>query len=91
MLQTAPERVVLLTRPVTVVGRGTDADLRLADTGVSRAHAEVRMEAGGVVRLVDLQLHQRHLVNGRRVGEAVLSDGDRVDIGATTLVYRSEA
>jgi pSer/pThr/pTyr-binding forkhead associated (FHA) protein len=46
VLQTVPERVVLLTRPVTVVGRGADADLQLADTGVSRAHAELRLDGG---------------------------------------------
>lgn len=84
------ERVVLLTRPVTVVGRGTDAELRLADTGVSRAHAELRVE-GDTVRVVDLQSTNGTLVNGRRVREAVLSDGDRLDIGATTLQFRSGA
>ncbi len=86
----APERVVLLTRPVTVVGRGSEADLRLADTGVSRAHAELRIERGGT-RVVDLSSTNGTLVNGRRVAEAELADGDRLDIGATTLVYRSEA
>lgn len=82
------ERVVVLSRPVTVVGRGADADLRLPDTGVSRAHAELRVE-GDVVRVVDLQSTNGTLVNGRRVHEAVLSDGDRLDIGATGLIYRS--
>ena len=85
----APERVVLLTREVTVVGRGTDADLRLADTGVSRAHAELRLEDGGA-RVVDLGSTNGTLVNGRKVRDAVLSDGDRLSIGATSLVFRSE-
>jgi len=89
VLQTSPERVVLLTRPVTVVGRGADADLRLEDTGVSRAHAELRLD-GGTVRVVDLQSTNGTLLNGRKVRIATLSDGDRLDLGATTLVYRSE-
>ena len=89
VLQTTPERVVLLTRPVTVVGRGADADLRLADTGVSRSHAQLLVE-GDIVRVVDLESTNGTIVNGRRVREAVLSDGDRLDVGATSLVYRSE-
>jgi len=89
VLQTTPERVVLLTRPVTVVGRSAEADLRLADTGVSRSHAELRVEGDGV-RVVDLQSTNGTLVNGRRIRDAVLSDGDRLDIGGTSLVFRSE-
>ena len=84
----AAERVVLLDRPVTVVGRGADADLRLPDTGVSRAHAEVRVD-GDEVRVVDLKSTNGTLVNGQRVREAALRDGDRLDIGATGLIYRS--
>jgi hypothetical protein len=83
------ERVVVLTRPVTVVGRGADAELRLPDTGVSRAHAEVRLDGDGA-RVVDLQSTNGTLVNGRRVEEAELQDGDRLDIGATSLIFRSE-
>ncbi len=84
----APERVVLLDKAVTVVGRGAEADLRLPDTGVSRAHAEIHAD-GGQVRVVDLDSTNGTLVNGRRVREAALSDGDRLDIGATGLTYRS--
>ena len=84
-----PERTVLLTKPVTVVGRGPDADVRLHDTGVSRSHAELRIE-GDVVSVVDLRSTNGTLVNGRRVGAAVLSDGDRIEVGATPMVFRRE-
>ncbi len=83
-----PERVVSLTRPVTVIGRGAEADLRLPDTGVSRAHAELRMTDGGV-RLVDLDSTNGTMVNGQRVRESDLTDGDRLDIGATSVTFRS--
>ncbi len=85
----SPERVVLLTSPVTVLGRGAEADLRLHDTGVSRAHAELRVE-GEQVRLADLGSTNGTLLNGRRIEEAVLSDGDRIEVGATPMVYRRE-
>jgi hypothetical protein len=84
-----PERLVLLTSPVTVVGRGADADLRLHDTGVSRAHAELRIE-GEQVRLADLGSTNGTLLNGRPVSDAVLSDGDRIEVGATPLLFRRE-
>ena len=74
----------------TVIGRGAEADLRLADTGVSRAHAEVRLD-GGDVRLTDLGSTNGTLVNGRRITTTVLSDGDRIEVGATPLVFRREA
>jgi len=84
------ERIVVLTQPVTVLGRGADADLRLPDTGVSRAHAEVHV-GGDEVHVVDLKSTNGTLVNGRRVRESALHDGDRLDIGATGLIYRDSA
>ena len=84
----SPERIVLLTRQVTVIGRGADADLRLPDTGVSRAHAELRVSDDGGVRLVDLGSTNGTTVNGQRVRESVLTDGDRLEIGATRLTFR---
>ncbi len=83
------ERTVVLTQPVTVLGRGQESDVQVADTGVSRRHAEVRLEADGAV-LADLQSTNGTRVNGRRVGTARLRDGDRVDLGATSLVYRQD-
>lgn len=83
-----PERVVTLTRGSTVVGRGNEADLRLPDTGVSRRHAEFRLD-GTNVRLADLGSTNGTRVNGRRIDDALLDDGDAVDIGATRLVFRS--
>ena len=82
----ATERTVDLTRPVTLVGRSADADLRLADTGVSRKHAELRREGGGVV-LVDLGSTNGSRVNGRPVERAELRDGDRIQIGPVSLVF----
>jgi len=85
-----PERTVLLTKLVTVIGRGADADLRLHDTGVSRAHVELHLEDGGV-RLDDMGSTNGTLLNGQRVSTAVLSDGDRLEVGATPMVFKQEA
>jgi hypothetical protein len=82
------ERTVPLEAQVTVIGRGAEADVRLSDTGVSRLHAEVRLEAD-VATLVDRGSTNGSSVNGRRVSTAVLHDGDVIELGATRLVFRS--
>lgn len=81
------ERVVPLSRAVTRLGRGAEADVRLQDTSVSRLHAELRVEGDDMV-LVDLRSTNGTTVNGRRVSSSPLSDGDRIGLGAAALVFR---
>ena len=78
-----------LQTPVTLLGRGTDCDLRMVDAGVSRHHAELRVEDGQVV-LVDLGSTNGTLVNGQPVRRVVLTDGMTVTLGRTTLVFRQD-
>lgn len=75
-----------LRHTVTVIGRGSDADVRLTDQAVSRRHAEVRV-ANGSVLVSDLQSTNGTLLNGVRITTAALSDGDEVRIGETVLVF----
>ncbi len=89
------ERQFVLAGAVTRIGRAHDVDLRLDDTAVSRHHAELRRvpatsaaEPGGHL-LVDLGSTNGTLVDGRRVETAQLHDGDRIEIGSSTLVYRT--
>ena len=79
----------VLQQGSNVLGRGTEADIRLPDTGVSRKHADVQL-AGGVVTVEDLGSTNGTLVNGRRVGRQDLADGDVVRIGHSVLVYRQD-
>jgi pSer/pThr/pTyr-binding forkhead associated (FHA) protein len=78
-----------LQTPVTLLGRGTDCDLRLVDTGVSRHHAELRVEDTQVV-LVDLGSTNGTFVNGQPVRRVALTDGTNVTLGRTTLVFRQD-
>ena len=80
-------RIIRLIPPSVVIGRGSEADLRLSDTGVSRRHIELQVEDADVT-LVDLGSTNGTTVNGRRVDRTVLADGDRIGVGASVLVYR---
>jgi Protein of unknown function (DUF3662)/Inner membrane component of T3SS, cytoplasmic domain len=79
---------VQLAGTKTVVGRGSDADLRIDDPGISRRHAEVRLH-GQHATVTDLGSTNGLLLGGRRVSEATLADGDSVVLGSTALVFRS--
>ena len=72
-----------------IIGRGTEASIRLPDTGVSRRHVDVQL-ANGRASVVDLGSTNGTIVNGRRVPHIVLSEGDVIRIGHSVLVYRQE-
>ncbi len=71
------------------IGRDQENDLVLDDRRVSRRHAEIRLRLGRYT-LYDLQSTNGTFVNGRRVAEVVLSDGDHVTIGGTEVVVEQE-
>ena len=80
-----------LDPPGLVVGRGSDADLRINDPGISRRHAEIRVRPGGAVpsvSVIDLGSTNGLLVNGQRVQQASLDDGSTVKVGNTTMTVR---
>ena len=78
-----------LTTGRNVIGRGTEADLRLPDTGVSRKHVDVVLD-GGTATVEDLGSTNGTLVNGRRVSRQALADGDVIRLGHSVLVYQQD-
>jgi hypothetical protein len=83
-----------LQPPGLVVGRGTEADLRINDPGVSRRHVEFTVTEsanGGVgISVQDLGSTNGMLVDGHRITSAALQDGSEVKIGRTTMTVRVE-
>lgn len=81
-----------LTAPGFVIGRGTDADLRINDPGISRLHAEVKVHpATGVAEIVDLGSTNGITVNGHKVRQASLDEGTRIEIGSTRMLVHAPA
>ncbi|MDP3970021.1 MAG: DUF3662 and FHA domain-containing protein [Nocardioides sp.] len=83
-----------LEPPGLVIGRGSEADLRVDDPGISRRHVEIRVEADAEGELphltaIDLGSTNGLLVDGERVKRARLSDGTHVKAGNTTMVVRT--
>jgi ABC-type multidrug transport system ATPase subunit/pSer/pThr/pTyr-binding forkhead associated (FHA) protein len=70
------------------IGRSPDNDLVLADLLVSRHHARISRETDGRLRLVDLDSSNGTFVNGRRVRERWLTEGDLVGIGGHVFVLQ---
>jgi hypothetical protein len=72
---------------LTYIGRSEDNQLRLLDPGVSRRHVLVMATPGGYT-IRDLGSQNGTYVNGSRVDESPLADGDRITIGEINLVFR---
>lgn len=68
------------------IGRAEQADATLALEGLSRVHARLQATPAGVV-LLDLDSRNGTFVNGERVAQRVLVDGDRVQLAAIELTF----
>jgi hypothetical protein len=80
-----------LAPPGLVIGRGTEADVRINDPGVSRRHIEFLVfnrEGGLDIEVGDLGSTNGMLVDGHRVQRTAVQDGSRVKIGNTTITVR---
>ncbi|MDQ6648892.1 MAG: FHA domain-containing protein [Actinomycetota bacterium] len=78
-----------LDRDVTVIGSSAQADLRLDDDTVASEHAEIRRLAEGRYEFVRREGAGVALVNGQEQTQVELADSHRIEIGASTLVYRN--
>ncbi|KOG38676.1 MULTISPECIES: DUF3662 and FHA domain-containing protein [Streptomyces] len=75
-----------ISRPTLVLGRSTEADVRIDDPGVSRRHCEIRV--GTPPTIQDLGSTNGIVVDGQHTTRATLRDGSRIVVGSTTIVYR---
>jgi two-component system, cell cycle response regulator len=74
-----------ISREELVLGRGRDCDIQVIDEGVSRLHARIRIEPDGI-RVEDLDSRNGTFANGAKISSHLLKDGDKVQIGRTTIL-----
>lgn len=77
-----------ITKSVTNIGRGTEADIQIDDTSVSRLHCSIILGSDVLIR--DLDSTNGTVVDGVRTSESLLRDGSIIKIGNITLTYMSK-
>jgi hypothetical protein len=70
----------------TVIGRSSECAVCLNDANVSRRHAEIR-RIGEAYSLIDLGSTNGTEVNGQRITETSLMNGDVIGIGTTRITF----
>ncbi|HJZ88569.1 MAG TPA: GGDEF domain-containing protein [Polyangia bacterium] len=70
---------------VMIIGRGSHADIQVVDEGISRRHARILCAAGGVW-VEDLGSTNGTFVNGNKIKRESLKDGDKIQVGSTTIL-----
>jgi len=76
-----------LTRSRTIIGRGSEADITIADTGTSRKHIEILWD-GERAQVTDLGSTNGSRLDGAPVSRAVLPPDSVIEIGRTRIVFR---
>lgn len=76
-----------ITHARSVIGRGSDADITIADAGSSRKHVEILWD-GERAMMRDLGSTNGTKVDGQKVREAPLPTDTTITIGRTDLVFR---
>lgn len=71
----------------TVIGRGSDSDITITDTGTSRRHVEIVWD-GKRAQVTDLGSTNGSKLDGVPLTKAVLPPDSVVEIGRTRIVFR---
>jgi pSer/pThr/pTyr-binding forkhead associated (FHA) protein len=80
--------LIVLQRPVLLIGRHLDCDVRIESPKISRRHCCLAMAYDRIL-IRDLGSRNGVRVNGREIDESRLQNGDEVAIGP--ILFRLEA
>lgn len=87
LLKDGSSRSYLVQEGSNLIGRGSDVDFRLPDTGVSRHHAELVWDGQDAI-LVDLHSTNGTTVNNHTIDNWLLADGDVIVMGHSAIEVR---
>lgn len=79
-------QIYTVTKPRTVLGRGTESDVQLQDSEVSRRHAMLEIR-GDEAMVVDLGSTNGTYVDGVRVQKASIYSNQEFSLGTTMLMF----
>jgi two-component system, cell cycle response regulator len=79
-------RMCKITSHGEVIGRSVGATICVPDDGVSREHARISAANDGSVLLEDLGSTNGTFINGERIESRLLQDGDKIELGGTTIL-----
>lgn len=70
------------------IGRDSNSDIQLLDSEASRNHAEIaELDDGKGYQVRDLGSSNGTRINGKSIKQQLLSNGDRIEIGQTLLIF----
>jgi two-component system cell cycle response regulator len=69
-----------------IIGRDPQCTLFLVDDGISRQHVRLTKNADGNIEVTDLGSTNGTFVNGLAVTSTILRDGDKIQLGSTTIL-----
>jgi pSer/pThr/pTyr-binding forkhead associated (FHA) protein len=80
------QRAVSLERDVTSIGRKSDNHIIIKHQHVSRYHAQIRHIKGSFV-IMDLESTVGTSVNGKKIQQTFLKEGDVISVGGIPLIF----
>lgn len=81
-----------LEREMVILGRALEADVRINDTKASRQHAQIETVFDSKTKetnyiLTDLESKNGTLLNGQKISQEILQNGDKISIGEHILRF----
>ena len=80
--------ITYLLNRITTLGRHSDSDIVLQEKAASRHHAEIHRKDDGIF-FIDKESTNGTHINGQRISEHKLTNGDQIRIGKTTFLFIS--
>ncbi|MFH0799255.1 MAG: GGDEF domain-containing protein [Pseudomonadota bacterium] len=77
-------KMYLLEQAETLIGRADDVDISISDSRISRHHLRIKLVKGDAI-IEDMGSTNGTFVNGERVQQRVLKNGDKIHISSDTL------
>lgn len=87
VLQDETKKRYAITRTTWRIGRGSDNEMILNDSSVSRRHAEIHRDKGDLFTIFDLDSLNGVYINNNKVSKTLLHEGDIIEIGDINLRF----